>query len=151
MLDRFLKFLKDIPGAAQPAMTGDDPRVAAAALLFHLMDADGVRERAETDQLRVLLSEMFGISGDELERIVLAGERAEGEAVDLYSFTSVINRHLDQPAKCELVSIMWDMVFADGELHELEDNIVWRVAELIHVEREQRVELRRRARDRDSA
>lgn len=146
MLDRFLNFLKDMPGQPQPGALDNDARVAAAALLFHLMDADGVRERSESEQLRMLMSEMFGITGDELDRVVSAGEKAGEEAVDLYSFTSVINRHLDQPAKCELVSIMWDMVFADGEVHELEDNLVWRVAELIHVERDQRIALRQRAR-----
>ena len=146
MLDRFLNFLKDLPTPQQRRGPDDDPSVAAAALLFHLMDADGVRERGETEQLRLLMSEMFGITGAELERVVAAGEKADEEAVDFYAFTSVINRHLDQPAKCELVSIMWDMVFADGEVHELEDNLVWRVAELIHVERDQRIALRQRAR-----
>ena len=38
---------------------------------------------------------------------------------------------------------MWEIVYADGELHELEDNVVWRVAELIGVDRRDRVEARR--------
>ena len=40
---------------------------------------------------------------------------------------------------------MWDMVFSDGVLHEIEDNLVWRVAELIHVERDHRIALRQAA------
>lgn len=146
MLDKLLNFLKDMPSAQSDSLSADDPRVAAVALLYHVMDADGVRDRSETGQLRKLISEMFGATGDELDRIVAAGAKADEEAVDLYAFTSVINRHLDQSAKCELVGIMWEMVFADGELHELEDNLVWRVAELIHVERDQRIALRQRAR-----
>jgi uncharacterized tellurite resistance protein B-like protein len=147
MLDRFMHFLKDLPGSpARRGSSGDDPRVAAAALLFHVMDADGVRERAEIEQLRPLVAELFDIDGQELARVVSAGEKAEEEAIDLYGFTSVINRHLDHKAKLELVSLMWEMVFADGELHELEDNLVWRAAELLHVERDQRIALRQRAR-----
>lgn len=145
MLDRILKFLKDMPSAPSDNAFADDPRVASVALLYHVMDADGVRDRSEAEQLRTLISEMFGVTGEELERIVAAGEKADEEAVDLYAFTSIINRHLDQAAKCELVGIMWEMVFADGELHELEDNLVGRVAELIHVERDQRIALRQRA------
>ena len=109
------------------------------------MDADGVRDKAEVEQLRPLLAEMFELDEDELDDVVRAGERAGHEAVDLYGFTSVINRHLDHAAKLELISIMWEMVFADGELHELEDNVVWRIAELLHVERDQRIALRQRA------
>jgi uncharacterized tellurite resistance protein B-like protein len=37
---------------------------------------------------------------------------------------------------------MWQIVYADGELHELEDNIVWRVAELIGIEQRERILLR---------
>jgi uncharacterized tellurite resistance protein B-like protein len=92
------------------------------------------------------VAELFDIDGQELARVVSAGEKAEEEAIDLYGFTSVINRHLDHKAKLELVSLMWEMVFADGELHELEDNLVWRAAELLHVERDQRIALRQRAR-----
>jgi uncharacterized tellurite resistance protein B-like protein len=151
MLDRFLNFLKDVPETRPHTGLDDDPRIAAAALLFHVMNADGVRERGEMEQLRMLVSETFGITGAELDRVVAAGEKADEEAVDLYSFTSIINRHFDQPAKCELIGMMWEMVFADGELHELEDNLVWRVAELIHVERDQRIALRQRAQAEDPA
>jgi uncharacterized tellurite resistance protein B-like protein len=37
---------------------------------------------------------------------------------------------------------MWEIVYADGELHELEDNVVWRVAELIGVDSRERIALR---------
>lgn len=147
MFDRFLAFLKNLPEPKQ-RVGSDDPRVAAAALLYHLMDADGVRDEDETAQLPALLAETFGIVGDaELDAVMAAGEKAEGEAVDLYAFTSIINRHLDHEAKRELVAAMWELVYSDGELHELEDNVVWRVAELLHVERDERVAMRLRARE----
>lgn len=146
MFDRFINFLKDLPGSDHgTADRTDDPRVAATALLFHVMDADGIRDGSEMQQLRPLVSEMFGIDGAELDSVISAGEKADEEAIDLYGFTSVLNRHLDRRARLEFVSLMWDMVFADGELHELEDNVIWRVAELLHVERDQRIALRQRA------
>lgn len=148
MLDRILALLKDIPGIQLgPAAPADDPRVAAIALLYHVMDADGVRDRAEVEQLKPLATELFGLEGAELDRMLAAGERADDEAIDLYAFTSAINRHFDHKAKLELIAIMWEMVFADGELHELEDNIVWRVAELLHIERDDRIALRLKVQD----
>lgn len=150
MFDRFRNFLNELSGDIrhrQPGAPLDDPRVAAAALLFHVMDADGVRDRAETEQARRLIAETFDVSGAELDDILSAGEEADAEAVDLYAFTSIVDRHLDRTAKMEFVSILWEMVFADGEQHEMEDNVVWRIAELIHVEREDRIGLRNRARD----
>ncbi len=38
--------------------------------------------------------------------------------------------------------MMWQVVFADKANHELEDNMVWRIAELIHVSSRDRTILR---------
>lgn len=143
MFDRILSFLNDLPGSRDDGRpTEDDPRVAAAALLFQVMDADGVRDEGERKSLKSALSDTYGISGAELESLMKAGEEAEGEAVDLFAFTSVLKRHLDERARVEFIRLMWEVVFADGEMHELEDNLVWRVAELIGVDSRERIAMR---------
>lgn len=148
MLDRLKAFFGALSEKTEKNRLGtDDPRVAAAALMFHVIDADGVREEAERLRLREVLAEAYALSGRELDRVVSAGEAAGREAIDLFAFTSVLNRRLDEAAKVELIGLLWDMVYADGELHELEDNIVWRVAELIGVSTRDRMLERRRARD----
>jgi uncharacterized tellurite resistance protein B-like protein len=145
MFERLISFLTDLSDAGRHGtLEGlDDPRVAAAALMFHVMDADGVRRDAEAERLREALAATYGVSGRELEALVKAGEHADREAVDLHTFTSVLKRHLDAGARSEFIRIMWEIVYADGELHELEDNLVWRIAELIGVERRERIALRR--------
>jgi uncharacterized tellurite resistance protein B-like protein len=147
MFDRLIAFLQGLPaGADEPRLRADDdPRVAAAALMFHVMDADGVRSDNERATLRQALQDGFNLAGEELDAVLKAGERAEHEAIDLYAFTSVINRHLDEPQRMELIALIWQVVYADGEAHELEDNTVWRVAELIGVDQRSRNELRIRA------
>ena len=147
MFDRFREFLNQLPGVGDDdeLAESDDPRVAAAALLTHIMDADGERTDDEKEMLKRLLGEVYGLEGAELAKVMKAGEEADREAVDLYAFTSVLDRHLDREGKLEFIGLMWDMVFSDGVLHEIEDNLVWRVAELIHVEREQRIGLRQAA------
>ena len=148
MFDRIITFLKDLPagetGRHKP-QGADDPRVAAAALLYHVMDADGVRQDAEWERMKEILAEAYGLSGEALDRLVAAGGEADNAAVDLYTFTSVLKRHLDEQARIEFVGLMWEVVFADGELHELEDHTVWRVAELIGVDRRDRISQRQQA------
>jgi len=146
MFERVLSFLKDLPGGGAGSRAADDEaRIAAAALLYHVMNADGVRQDVEWERFKQILAETYAIGGEELDRLARAGERAENEAIDLYAFTSVLKRHLDADARRAFVGLMWEMVYADGELHELEDNVVWRIAELIGVERRDRVEARQRA------
>lgn len=145
MFQRLFSFLQGLPGGGDaPGLTVDDPRVAAAALLFHVMAADGVHSEREHAVLRKALQTSYGLAGGELEAVMKAGEEAEHEAVDLYAFTSVLTRELDEQQRVEFIALMWQIVFADGESHELEDNTVWRVAELMGVDRRDRTELRAR-------
>ena len=149
MLERLKSFFGSFPQKQAAGEFGaDDPRVAAAALMFQIMEADGVRDVAEHAQMRAALAEAYKLSGRDLEKVVAAGDAAQREAIDLFSFTSVLNRELDDDAKREFIGILWEMVYADGELHELEDNMVWRVAELIGVSQRERVEMRQMVRRR---
>ncbi|MBS9721588.1 TerB family tellurite resistance protein [Tianweitania sp. BSSL-BM11] len=145
MFERLVSFLQGLGGGAEKGITEDDPRVAATALLLHVMDADGVRSEDEHSVLHQALSKRFGLQGSELDAILAAGEEAEREAVDLYGFTSVLMRQLDEEQRVRFIELMWQVVFADGEVHELEDNTVWRVAELMGVDSRTRTEARTRA------
>lgn len=149
MLDRLKSFFGSLSETAPKGEFGtDDPRVAAAALMFHVMEADGIRDSSEQVRMREMLSRAYALSGRDLDKVVAAGDAAHSEAIDLFAFTSVLNRGLDATAKVEFIGLLWEMVYADGELHELEDNIVWRVAELIGVSHRERVEMRQQVRDR---
>jgi len=75
------------------------------------------------------------------------GTRAEHEAVDLYHFTSLINRTLDEPGRLGVVEMMWEIVLADGRVTEFEDNLMWRAADLLGVSSRDRIALRRRVAD----
>ena len=140
MLDRLFSLFQG--NEEDNGLSANDPRVAAAALMYHVMDADGERREEERAVLRKMVADTYGLSGDALADVLKAGEQADREAVDLYAFTSVIKRELDEPARNTFIEILWEVVFADGLMHELEDNTVWRIAELIGVSGRERVLLR---------
>ncbi|EBU7498099.1 hypothetical protein BO068_004826 [Escherichia coli] len=144
MFERVLSFLRDLPGA-DASDGADDPRIAAAALMYHVMDADGVRQDAEWERIKELLGELYNLSGEALDTLIEQGLKAEGEAIDLYAFTSVLKRELDEAARVRFIRVLWDVAYADGAVDELEDNTLWRVAELIGVDRRDRVLMRQEA------
>ncbi len=41
-----------------------------------------------------------------------------------------------------MVEQLWEIVFADGKVHEFEENLVWRVAELLGVARHDRLAMK---------
>jgi uncharacterized tellurite resistance protein B-like protein len=146
MLDRLISFLKNLPdaGPSGRALSADDPRVAAAALMVHVVNADGVIEEREKGKLRAVLAQAYSVNGIQLEELVAAGEAAERESIDLYAFTRVLKRELDGDGRLRFIGLLWEMAYADGRVDELEDNIVWRIAELIGVDSRDRVAARQR-------
>lgn len=137
MFEGFKDFLRTIGvdealGLVEPTRA-DDPRVAAAALLFHVGEADGAITPVELESLKAALAEEFGLEDAEAERIAEAGREADHDAVDLYRFTNVLKNKLDEAARIRFVEILWDVTYADGAVHELEDNTIWRVADLLGV------------------
>lgn len=129
-------------GPEEGPYAASDPRLAVAAILVHIIAVDGVITADERTRLREVLQAHYSLSPQETETLVTEATRRDDEAVDLYAFTSVLKRELDEEGRRGVVEAMWEMVYADGEVSEFEDNVVWRVAELIGVSSRERVFIR---------
>jgi uncharacterized tellurite resistance protein B-like protein len=147
MLSALRRFLSDMSASDDRAEVGEDEvQLAAAALLFHVIAVDGVASEKERSQLEALLERRFDLEAHQARSLVSAAEEADAEAVDLYGFTSILKRRLDESDRERIVEMMWKLVFADGAVHEFEDNVVWRVAELLAVPSQTRIRLKQAAR-----
>jgi uncharacterized tellurite resistance protein B-like protein len=146
MLDRLKALFADPEPAADTgaAFAPDDARVAVAALLVHMIRIDGVVTEDETSTIRAALDTQFGLSGDDLDEVLEEAQRRDDEAVDLYGFTSILKAKLSGEERIEVIELLWRAVFADGVVNELEDNMVWRTAELLGVSSRDRMILRKR-------
>lgn len=149
MLDALRAFLDEISSStAKPrAFEAADYRLAAAALLVHLASIDGEFDAGERALLQKIVETRFGVDHATARALIEAAAESEREAVDLYRFTQVLKRRLDEDGRRQIIGMLWDMAHADGQVHEFEENVVWRVAELLGVSTRDRVELRRESRD----
>jgi uncharacterized tellurite resistance protein B-like protein len=130
-------------GVKKPAQFGDnDFRVAAAALMVHVANLDGELSPAERQKLYDLLKVRFALSDDATNELIDAAIAADREAVDFYRFTNLLMRSLDEQQRRRVVAMMWEMAYADGHITEFEDNVMWRVADLLGVSNRERIELR---------
>ncbi len=139
------------PDAAGEVSLGEEEvRLAAAALLVHATVVDGDVDRREGEVLRDVLERRFDLSHGEAGRLITQAAAREQEAVDLYGFTSVLTRRLDRAGRLQIVEMLWEVVIADGVIHEFESNLVWRAAELLGVTSRDRIELRKAVEDRNA-
>jgi uncharacterized tellurite resistance protein B-like protein len=153
MLNAIRRFVADLASDASQEPLDDDDRLrlAAAAILYHVIAVDGVVSDDERDALREVLREQYGLDARGADDLFDRARAADLEAVDFYGFTSTLKQRLDDAGRRKVVELMWRMVYADGRVDEFEDNIVWRVAELLGVPARERVLLRRATRGRESA
>jgi uncharacterized tellurite resistance protein B-like protein len=145
MLDGLRQFIADVVSpTAHPDRAFDDTgyRLAATALLIHVISLDGEPTDLERRKLHGLIESRFGLDRGTADQLIASATLVEGEAVDLYHFTSVIMRSVDEAGRLRIVEMMWELAYADGAVTEFEDNVVWRAADLLGVSSRDRVELR---------
>jgi uncharacterized tellurite resistance protein B-like protein len=138
MFDALSRLFANRPEAQGLAL---EPQMAVAALLVHLAAVDGSVKPEERAAVKGALVDFYGLGEDEVEKLIEEATRRDTESVDFYRFTSAL-ASLPDEEKLEIVRMMWQVVFADKKNHELEDNMVWRIAELIHVSSRDRTILR---------
>ncbi|MCI0467926.1 MAG: TerB family tellurite resistance protein [Beijerinckiaceae bacterium] len=140
------RFVEDVSGT-EPSSRGfseSDYRLAAAALLVHVANVDGTTAAAERRRLQQIIEERFGLDAAEAAELAAMAEQSDRDAVDFYRFTSVLKRALDDGERLKIVEMLWDIAFADGTVHEFEDNAIWRIAELLSIPSRDRVMLRQK-------
>jgi uncharacterized tellurite resistance protein B-like protein len=146
MFEGFRKFLTDVTeGGKQPVhFEHNDYRLAAAALLVHAAAIDGDVSDVERERMHAVIKRQFDLDEATTDELVAEATEAEHDAIDLYHFTSLLNRSLDEDGRRRIVEMMWEIVYADGHVTEFESNLLWRAADLLGISSRDRIELGQR-------
>jgi uncharacterized tellurite resistance protein B-like protein len=146
MFEAFKKFVSDLAdGETHPSRFADnDYRLAAAALLVHAAAIDGAISDIERERLHAVIKRWFDLDDAATDELLSAATTAEQESIDLYHFTSLLGRSLDEDGRRRAVEMMWQIAYSDGRVTEFEENLIWRAADLLGVSTRERVEMRQR-------
>jgi len=146
MLDKLRQIVADLAsGGSEPKRFDDnDYRLAATALLIHVISIDGDASAEEQAKLRSLLKSRFELDDRGIDELIATATRMEGESVDIYHFTSRIMRALEEKGRARLVEMMWELVYADGHVNEFEESVIWRSADLLGISANERIALKNR-------
>lgn len=143
MFDRLKNFVAEFAGTSERRdFSPDDFRLAAVALLIHLAGADGKIDAPERKRLRELVEGRFGLDAETTTKLIELAEVQDRQAVDFYHFTHALTKVLDQDGRQKIITMMWEIAFADGTVSEVEESIVARIADLLGVSAQDRVRLR---------
>ena len=95
------------------------------------MDAEfGAEERAKIVEL---IENRFGLSAAESHALLQAASDKVDQSVEVFGFTREIKNAFSPDERIEMMEMLWEVAYADGELHDLEANLMRRLAGLLHV------------------
>ena len=135
MIDRFIAMLggKGARFEDDTKPEVDDLHAAAAALLVEAAGLDGTVDEAEKATIGSALQRNFDLDAAAAEALVEDSLRTAGASVQLLGFTRVVKDRLEPEDRVRVIEMLWEVAYADGELHDYEANLVRRVAGLLYV------------------
>jgi len=135
-------------------LKGDDPRstdelqVAAAALLVEAASLDKSFGEVERETIRSLVKARFELSDEETESLIEMAETAADKTVQLAGFARTIKDQFSHEERIGLIEMLWEVAYADNELHDYETNLIRRVGGLLYVTDRERGDARKRVLER---
>lgn len=112
----------------------DPLRLATAAILLDIAYADGEFSPSEDGNVVQFLSERFQLSPDDARELLEAAEEIRRKTVDHFALTHYIRKNAPLGDRIDIVKTMWRLVYSDGKLHEYENYLVRKLADLLGLE-----------------
>ena len=148
MIDKIKSFFSKNVLEPEAELTSPD-QLATAALLIEVMVIDGDLDDQEMQSIAGTLSNLLDLTEEQIDQLIELSKEEVAEATSLYQFTKEINEHFDIDKKLSLMTAMWRVAFADGHLDKHEENIIRRVADLLHIRHSEYIRCKANARDMD--
>jgi uncharacterized tellurite resistance protein B-like protein len=107
---------------------------AVAFLMVEAGNVDGSFDPVERTRALDLLARRFDMDAKDAEALIREGETLHQEAVGWYKQSRTLKDALDYEDRVDLMEMLWEVVYADGVLDDMEANMMRRVAGLLYVD-----------------
>jgi len=144
MINRIKALFATPQGTSVDAHNVGEIQLAAAALLVEAACLDESYDEVEREAVRHALKQEFELSDEECETLIGQAEAAQYEATDLHRFIRKFDSNFGHADRLRLIEMLWQVVYADGELHAYESNLIRRISGMLHVTDRERSEARQR-------
>jgi uncharacterized tellurite resistance protein B-like protein len=119
--------------ADQPNTYDIDDRIALGVLLWEIAGEDGKILPQEETALKDILSRRIKASMQDIEVVMASIKAAAKERIDLYTFTSQIEKGLSYEVKLEVVGDLFRLACCDNDLDDAEYELIRKICGLLNV------------------
>jgi uncharacterized tellurite resistance protein B-like protein len=107
--------------------------LAAAVLLIEVAKSDHRLRDTEIERLKGVLRRDWGLDESDLSDLVSVAEDTADANASLHEQIALINGNFSAQQKLNLVRGLWEVAYANNELHHHEELLIRRLADLMYV------------------
>ncbi|HZR03143.1 MAG TPA: TerB family tellurite resistance protein [Burkholderiales bacterium] len=143
MFDRLKRWLLGSSADRDPNLTAEQ---AVAALLYEIARMDYEVTQADLASASAALRDLFELEQGRADALLREAQSSAKGLTSYFEPISAINAAFTPERKIRLVEHLWRVAHADDDLHENEDHLVRKLADLLYVPHIQTMLARQRAR-----
>ena len=113
-----------------------ETQLSAACLLLSVAEADEILEEQELDTIQDILKDFFSITDNDAQALIHDAQVKMKNATGLFEFGQHLNAVFDHEDRLDFISCVFEVAYADGNLHYLEHHTVKKIANILNVTRE---------------
>ncbi|MDC0192397.1 TerB family tellurite resistance protein [Alphaproteobacteria bacterium] len=102
-------------------------------IMIEAANIDGSIDQKELDKISNFLVYSFEEKQEDVQREIDKCINDLNNHKSLHFFTSKINKLYSDEKKIELIEILWEIILADGKVHDYESNLIRRLAGLLYL------------------
>ena len=102
-------------------------------LMIEAANSDGDIGADEIKKIRETLINIFKENPEEVDSVLEQSIENSNNTKSLYYYSSNINKNYSDEKKILLIEILWEIVLADGKLHDYESSIIRRLSGLLYI------------------
>jgi uncharacterized tellurite resistance protein B-like protein len=106
---------------------------AAASLLAHMALEDGALDSREIDRMCKIAYRTFHLDPTNARTLIDAALRQAKQDVDLFRSVQPLVAEVAPGDRVKLIEMLWDVVYADGVVHDREVALMRKIAGLLYV------------------
>ena len=110
-------------------------QLAAACILLSVANVDEVFDDKELQTISEILRDFFTIDEKESSSLIEKAQDTWKKSTGLFKFGNQLNKDFSHDDKLDFISCVFEVAFADGELHYLEHHAIKKIANILNIHR----------------
>ena len=143
-----IKKMLEIPskkGSTEDADTRE-AHMALCVLLLEAAHVDGECSEAEKEHVTSTMTAKYGVSREDIDKIITSADKKRQESVDLFSFTRYMNNNFSHEERLAVMDAVWRIILIDDHLEPHEDQLAHKLANLLRLTHKELIDSKLRAR-----